>query len=219
MLLSLNPVASVWPKWISAPSKRLMDASNSATPQLSAHLEAVALNSDSEESHPAPAAEQPTCQKKKNKDIDPVNDDGFLAAINITSLSNDEIKPKHDRKGQDVDHFLVQNILYLALMAILIPIMIAPCAQRRDHELTYNKWALDSKFKSMLPKAVVKHQSDAIQDASPSKTGLDSHLYEQPLKAEHVLPYTDQVLYEAATEWLILLTSQFKHWSTCPFTT
>jgi hypothetical protein len=42
---------------------------------------------------------------KKCADLDPVKDDGFLADINIASLSNDEIKPKHDRKGQDVDRF------------------------------------------------------------------------------------------------------------------
>jgi len=43
---SLNPVdqeALVWPKRVPAPSKRLTDASNSATPELSAHLEAIAL--------------------------------------------------------------------------------------------------------------------------------------------------------------------------------
>jgi hypothetical protein len=37
-------------------------------------------------------------------DPDPVNDDGFLANINIASLS-DEIKQKYDKRGQDVDNF------------------------------------------------------------------------------------------------------------------
>ncbi|KAG1742360.1 uncharacterized protein EDB91DRAFT_1081524 [Suillus paluster] len=174
---SLNPdnEASVWPKRVPAPSKRLTDASNSATPELSTHLEAIALkraedakrlaedarpvsqglttasttppatssshsvtpakrsqntdssgsgddtdcaavpkppkkkkshrsqsviiSSDSEDSCAAPA------KAKKNQAPDPVNDDGFLADINIASLSNDEIKQKHDRKGQDVDNF------------------------------------------------------------------------------------------------------------------
>ncbi|KAJ8596428.1 hypothetical protein M405DRAFT_856488 [Rhizopogon salebrosus TDB-379] len=42
----LNPVdqeTSAWPKRVPAPSKRLTDTSNSATPELSAHLEAIAL--------------------------------------------------------------------------------------------------------------------------------------------------------------------------------
>ncbi|KAG2034601.1 hypothetical protein BDR03DRAFT_869651, partial [Suillus americanus] len=72
-----------------------------------------------------------------------------------------------------------------------------------DHKLAYNKWAKDSKFESMLPKAVAKHQSDAIQKASASQTGLNNHLHEKPPKAERVLPYTDQLFCEAATEWLI----------------
>ncbi|KAG2034729.1 hypothetical protein BDR03DRAFT_869521, partial [Suillus americanus] len=67
----------------------------------------------------------------------------------------------------------------------------------------YNKWAQDSKFESMLPKAVAKRQSDAIQKAGASQTGLDNHLHDLPPKAEHVLPYTDQLFREAATEWLI----------------
>ncbi|KAG2110786.1 hypothetical protein DEU56DRAFT_762278 [Suillus clintonianus] len=142
---------------VPAPSKRLTDASNSATPELSAHLEAIALkraedakrlaedtttapdtssshfvtpakrsqntdssssgddtdcsaapkppkkkshssqsviiSSDSEESRAAPAT------AKKNKAPDPVNDDGFLADINIVSLSHDEIKQKPEKKG------------------------------------------------------------------------------------------------------------------------
>ncbi|KAG2339707.1 hypothetical protein BDR05DRAFT_836142, partial [Suillus weaverae] len=57
-------------------------------------------------------------------------------------------------------------------------------------------------FESMLPKAVAKHQSDAIQKASASQTGLDNHLHEPP-KVDCVLPYTDQLFRKAATEWLI----------------
>ncbi|KAG1745707.1 hypothetical protein EDB19DRAFT_1826689 [Suillus lakei] len=46
---SLNPdqEASVWPKWVPVPSKGLTDASNSTTPELSTHLEAIAFNSHS----------------------------------------------------------------------------------------------------------------------------------------------------------------------------
>ncbi|KAG1787686.1 uncharacterized protein HD556DRAFT_1246539, partial [Suillus plorans] len=72
----------------------------------------------------------------------------------------------------------------------------------KDHELAYNKWAQDHQFESMLPKAVAKRRSDAIQKASASQTGLDNHLREPP-KADRVLPYTDQLFCEAATEWLI----------------
>ncbi|KAG2085832.1 uncharacterized protein F5147DRAFT_588766, partial [Suillus discolor] len=58
----------------------------------------------------------------------------------------------------------------------------------------YNKWASENSFNSMLPKAVAK--------ASTSQTGLDDHLHECP-KAECILPYSDKLFQEAATEWLI----------------
>ncbi|KAJ8590175.1 hypothetical protein M405DRAFT_688963, partial [Rhizopogon salebrosus TDB-379] len=70
----------------------------------------------------------------------------------------------------------------------------------KDHELAYNHWAQDNKFESMLPKAVAKRRSDAVQKASASQTGLGDHLRERP---PNVLPYTDQLFREAATEWLI----------------
>jgi hypothetical protein len=34
-----------------------------------------------------------------------VDDEGFLADINIASISNDEIKPQKEKGGRDVDHF------------------------------------------------------------------------------------------------------------------
>jgi hypothetical protein len=55
----------------------------------------------------------------------------------------------------------------------------------------------------MLPKAVAKRRSDAVQKASASQTGLGDHLRKRPPKAQHVLLYTDQLFHEAATEWLI----------------
>lgn len=54
----------------------------------------------------------------------------------------------------------------------------------------------------MLPKAVAKRRSNTIHKAGTSQTGLDKHLRERP-KTEHVLPYSDQLFREAATEWLI----------------
>jgi hypothetical protein len=38
-------------------------------------------------------------------DADPINDEGFLLDIDVVGLSSNKIKPKHDRKGQDVDKF------------------------------------------------------------------------------------------------------------------
>lgn len=54
----------------------------------------------------------------------------------------------------------------------------------------------------MLPKAVAKRRSNTIHKAGTSQTGLDEHLRERP-KTEHVMPYSDQLFREAATEWLI----------------
>lgn len=44
-------------------------------------------------------------QVKKRVDADAVDDEGFLADINVASLSNDESRPQKEKKGQDVDHF------------------------------------------------------------------------------------------------------------------
>jgi hypothetical protein len=38
-------------------------------------------------------------------DTDTVDDEGFLADINIASISNDEIKPQKEKGGRDVDGF------------------------------------------------------------------------------------------------------------------
>jgi hypothetical protein len=44
---------------------------------------------------------------KARADADAVDDEGFLADINIVNLSNDETGPQRREKGrgQDVDHF------------------------------------------------------------------------------------------------------------------
>ncbi|KAG1792343.1 uncharacterized protein HD556DRAFT_1482047 [Suillus plorans] len=203
--LDADREALVRPKRVPAPSKRLTDASNSATPELSAHLEAIALkraedakrlaedittapatssshfvtptkrsqntdssgsgydtdcsaaqkppkkkkshssqsviiSSDSEDSRAAPAT------AKKNQAPDPVNDDGFLADINIASLSNDEIKQKPDRKGQDVDNFFSPK--YSEPGVDGKPRTYRNCTLcskkgPRKRFLAYNKWAQD----------------------------------------------------------------------------
>ncbi|KAG1895148.1 uncharacterized protein F5891DRAFT_984471 [Suillus fuscotomentosus] len=152
-----------------APSKKLTGASNTATPEISAHSEAVALKraedakraseqhqqclplppAVAETSHVLPpgikrsrdvseadlsyhsssgkddndsstALKRPKnsehtgsgspslstttkASKKKNKDA--VDDSGFLADINVASLSNGNDKPRHENRGQDVDKF------------------------------------------------------------------------------------------------------------------
>jgi hypothetical protein len=66
----------------------------------------------------------------------------------------------------------------------------------------------ENSFDSMLPKAVAKHRNNMLK-ASASQTGLDNHLHEHP-KAKHILPYSDKLFREAATEWLIA-TDQVRH--------
>jgi hypothetical protein len=39
------------------------------------------------------------------KYADAVDDSGFLADINVASLSNGNDKPRHENRGQDVDKF------------------------------------------------------------------------------------------------------------------
>ncbi|KAG1741344.1 hypothetical protein EDB19DRAFT_1908030 [Suillus lakei] len=132
--------------------------------------QSVIISSNSEDSHAAPA------KAKKNQAPDPVNNDGFLADINIASLSNDEIKQKHDRKGQDVDNFFSPKYSKPGIDGkprtyhdCTLCSKKGPCKHfvkdlsmchqhlEKDHKLAYNKWAQDSKFESMLPKAVAKH--------------------------------------------------------------
>ena len=55
----------------------------------------------------------------------------------------------------------------------------------------------------MLPKAIVKCQSDIIEKSALSQSILDGHLQERPT-TEHVMPYSDQLFQEVVTEWLIL---------------
>ena len=38
-------------------------------------------------------------------DADTADDEGFLADINIASISNDEIKPQKEKGGWDIDSF------------------------------------------------------------------------------------------------------------------
>ncbi|KAG2144175.1 uncharacterized protein EDB93DRAFT_1105072 [Suillus bovinus] len=59
--------------------------------------QSVTISSDSENGHVAPDTNKLAYKKKcKVTDPDPINSDGFLADINIMSLSNDEVKPNCD---------------------------------------------------------------------------------------------------------------------------
>lgn len=169
----LNPDTPVHAKQVPAPSKRLTDAANTATPKLSTHLEAVNLkraedarhlaedarqasappttvpatshsvsSSSEEDSDHSAAPKRPqskqyyidsplillkvlshskkvsyssshyfrlrrcACCTTVFSDADPINDEGFLLNVDVMSLSSNKIKPKHDRKGQDIDKFL-----------------------------------------------------------------------------------------------------------------
>ena len=55
----------------------------------------------------------------------------------------------------------------------------------------------------MLPKAIAKRRSDMIKKSSLNQSVLDGHLRERPT-TEWVMPYSDQLFREVATEWLIL---------------
>ena len=70
-------------------------------------------------------------------------------------------------------------------------------------QAAYNKWAKETNFESMLPKAIAKRRSDIIEKSALSQSILDGHLRERPT-TEHVTPYSDQLFREAATEWLVL---------------
>ena len=69
-------------------------------------------------------------------------------------------------------------------------------------QAAYNKWANDTNFESMLPKAIAKCQSDIIEKSTLSQSILNGHLREC-LTTEHVMPYSDQLFWEVVTEWLI----------------
>ena len=70
-------------------------------------------------------------------------------------------------------------------------------------QAAYNKWAKEKNFESMLPKAIAKRRSDMIEKSSLNQSVLDGHLCERPT-TERVMPYSDQLFREVATEWLIL---------------
>ncbi|KAG1717932.1 hypothetical protein EDB19DRAFT_1921620 [Suillus lakei] len=61
--LDLDQEASVWPKWVPVPFKRLTNASNSVTPKLSTHLEAIALKQAEDAKHLVEDARPYTCFK------------------------------------------------------------------------------------------------------------------------------------------------------------
>src|ERR1700709_933596 len=76
----LNPVdqeTSVRPKRVPAPSKRLTDTSNSTTPELSAHLEAIALKRAEDakclvkDARPAPTAPTITSATSSSHSVSP----------------------------------------------------------------------------------------------------------------------------------------------------
>jgi hypothetical protein len=54
----------------------------------------------------------------------------------------------------------------------------------------------------MLPKAVARRKTVALEGASAlTQSGLDGHL--RPVKAEPIVPFSNELFQEAATEWLI----------------
>lgn len=119
MLPSLDPdrEALVRPKHVPTPSKRLSDASNSATPKLSTHLKAIALKRAEDVKclvedaastmPPATSSSHSVTPAKRSQNTDSCGsgDDTDCAAVPKPPKTNDEIKQKHDRKGQDVDNF------------------------------------------------------------------------------------------------------------------
>ena len=70
-------------------------------------------------------------------------------------------------------------------------------------QAAYNKWAKEANFESMLPKAIAKRRSDTIEKSASSQSVLDGHLRERTT-TKRVMPYSDQLFREVATEWLIL---------------
>ncbi|KAK0219520.1 hypothetical protein EDD85DRAFT_771112 [Armillaria nabsnona] len=68
------------------------------------------------------------------------------------------------------------------------------------HKATYQKWAGDNGFASMLPDD--RKELKAAKTESERQTRLDPHLKERE-KKEVVLPYTDELFREVSIEWLV----------------
>ncbi|PBK96078.1 hypothetical protein ARMGADRAFT_924683, partial [Armillaria gallica] len=79
------------------------------------------------------------------------------------------------------------------------------------HKATYQKWAEENGFTSMLPDD--RKELKTAKTESKQQTCLDPHLKECE-KKEVVLPYTDELFQEVSIEWLVAtnqLTDAFKH--------
>ncbi|KAG2127063.1 hypothetical protein BD769DRAFT_1387949 [Suillus cothurnatus] len=65
----------------------------------------ITSKSDSEHTGSGSPSMPTTAKAPKKKNKDAVDDSGFLANINIASISNGNDKPRHENRGQDVDKF------------------------------------------------------------------------------------------------------------------
>ncbi|KAJ7662623.1 hypothetical protein DFH06DRAFT_987339 [Mycena polygramma] len=95
-------------------------------------------------------------------------------------------------------------------MAISVYTVYDPSTVRRHlqkyHKPAYHTWAKSNNFESKLSDDVkaradaAKAEAEAAEKAQLHQQTLDSHLRK---KADRPAPYTDELLMEAALEWLI----------------
>ncbi|PBK88170.1 hypothetical protein ARMGADRAFT_937696, partial [Armillaria gallica] len=74
------------------------------------------------------------------------------------------------------------------------------CHCQSFHKATYQKWARENGFASMLPDD--HKELKAVKTESEWQTHLDPHLKECEKKG-FVLPYTDELFQEVSIEWLV----------------
>ncbi|KAF7311751.1 putative AC transposase [Mycena indigotica] len=151
-------------------------------------------------------------------DPDMLDDDRFLADIQLTALTGG--RKKKEDTNKDLDHFFgpiyqdggqggkVQS----RRLCLVCPrgnksIVSQPTTLRRHmeatHEAIYHRWATKNGFLSALPKdRKARKDAAAIASGAASQPTLDKHLHEPPPR-EKLVMYTDEVFKEAALDWLI----------------
>ncbi|KAF7350175.1 putative AC transposase [Mycena venus] len=156
-----------------------------------------------------------TSRDRSSGDPTALDDEGFLADIDVTDLTSAK-KAKTDA-NKDINYFFgpiynirrSDNTVQARRICAKCPggkksITAHSTTLRRhlesDHYNTYHKWAKKVEFVSALPGDRAKAKK--AEEGPATQPTIEPHLKEIPAK-EVIIPYSDELFREAAIEWLV----------------
>ncbi|KAF7342966.1 putative AC transposase [Mycena venus] len=188
---------------VASKGKKRAAASTSNSPQKRPRMDSEDANGPS------------TSRDRSSGDPTALDDEGFLADIDVTDLTSAK-KAKTDA-NKDINYFFgpiytikrPNNTVQARRICAKCPggkksITAHSTTLRRhlesDHYNTYHKWAKKVEFISALPGDRAKAKK--ATEGPTTQPTIDPHLKEIPVK-EVIIPYSDELFREAAIEWLV----------------